>query len=51
MPDDPENVPEHRHELDLDRVLDAVAPRLRALRTRRGLTLAELSEHGDGSVE
>lgn len=50
MPDDPENVPEHRHELDLDRVLDAVAPRLRALRTRRGLTLAELSEQTGISV-
>jgi transcriptional regulator with XRE-family HTH domain len=33
MPDEP----------DLDRVLDSVAPRLRALRQRRGLTLAELS--------
>lgn len=29
---------------DLDRVLDGVAPRLRELRTRRGLTLAELAE-------
>lgn len=50
MPDDPEHEPEHRHELDLDRVLDAVAPRLRALRTRRGLTLAELSEQTGISV-
>ncbi|GAA1778908.1 helix-turn-helix domain-containing protein [Agromyces lapidis] len=37
MPDDPAGQP-------LDRMLDGVAPRLRALRTRRGLTLAELSE-------
>ncbi|WP_217423971.1 helix-turn-helix domain-containing protein [Agromyces sp. Marseille-P2726] len=29
---------------ELDMVLDGVAPRLRALRARRGLTLAELSE-------
>lgn len=29
---------------DLDGVLDAVAPRLRALRQRRGLTLAELAD-------
>lgn len=28
----------------IDRMLDGVAPRLRELRTRRGLTLAELSE-------
>ncbi|MRG60646.1 helix-turn-helix domain-containing protein [Agromyces sp. CFH 90414] len=38
MADDAEAV------LDADVVLDAVAPRLRALRQRRGLTLAELSE-------
>ncbi|MFF2274609.1 helix-turn-helix domain-containing protein [Agromyces sp. NPDC058126] len=37
MPDDPDAP-------SLDRMLDGVAPRLRALRTRRGLTLAELSE-------
>jgi len=36
--------------VDLDAVLDAVAPRLRALRTRRGLTLAELSEQTGISV-
>ncbi|WP_159606279.1 helix-turn-helix domain-containing protein [Agromyces humi] len=35
---------------DLDGVLDGVAPRLRALRARRGLTLAELSEHTGISV-
>ena len=35
---------------DLDVVLDGVAPRLRALRARRGLTLAELSEHTGISV-
>lgn len=32
---------EHLH---LDRMLEGVAPRLRALRTRRGFTLAELAE-------
>ena len=35
---------------DFDAVLDGVAPRLRALRTRRGLTLAELSEQTGISV-
>ncbi|MCD5348071.1 helix-turn-helix domain-containing protein [Agromyces sp. S2-1-8] len=37
MPDDAEH-------LHLDRMLEGVAPRLRALRTRRGFTLAELAE-------
>ncbi|WFE26981.1 XRE family transcriptional regulator [Solwaraspora sp. WMMD791] len=32
-----------RDDLDLDRALDSVGPRLRALRKRRGTTLAELS--------
>ncbi|GAA1752038.1 helix-turn-helix domain-containing protein [Agromyces humatus] len=35
---------------ELDGVLDAVAPRLRALRARRGLTLAELSQQTGISV-
>ncbi|GAA4063525.1 helix-turn-helix domain-containing protein [Agromyces indicus] len=35
---------------DLGRMLDGVAPRLRALRTRRGLTLGELSEQTGISV-
>jgi transcriptional regulator with XRE-family HTH domain len=35
---------------ELDGVLDGVAPRLRALRARRGLTLAELSEQTGISV-
>jgi transcriptional regulator with XRE-family HTH domain len=35
---------------ELDDVLDGVAPRLRALRARRGLTLAELSEQTGISV-
>jgi len=37
-------------EPDLERMLDSVAPRLRALRQRRGLTLAELSEETGISV-
>ncbi|MBT2499171.1 helix-turn-helix domain-containing protein [Agromyces sp. ISL-38] len=40
MPDEP----------DLERMLDSVAPRLRALRQRRGLTLAELSKETGISV-
>lgn len=40
MPDEP----------DLERMLDSVAPRLRALRQRRGRTLAELSEETGISV-
>ena len=35
---------------DLDRVLDAVGPRLRALRQKRGATLAQLSESTGISV-
>jgi transcriptional regulator with XRE-family HTH domain len=35
---------------DLERMLDDVAPRLRALRTRRGLTLADLAEQTGISV-
>ncbi|WP_127792593.1 helix-turn-helix domain-containing protein [Agromyces sp. LHK192] len=35
---------------DVDGVIDGVAPRLRALRQRRGLTLAELSEQTGISV-
>src|SRR4029079_18699081 len=43
MTDDPAEPP-------IDRMLDGVAGRLRALRTRRGLTLAELSEETGISV-
>lgn len=42
--------PESHVPADLDRVLDGVAPRLRAVRTRRGLTLAELAEQTGISV-
>ncbi|MFY1695557.1 MULTISPECIES: helix-turn-helix domain-containing protein [unclassified Solwaraspora] len=34
---------DHLDDLDLDRALDSVGPRLRALRRQRGTTLAELS--------